>query len=277
MKLPIGIMSGRLSSRMGNKLQAFPITSWKNEFKAASSIGYDSIEWIFDNFNNPIFDTEGISDFKNLSKKYNIKVKSICCDYFMEQLLFNVSETNLEKNLESLRILIETCNKLEIDILDIPFVDSSSLKKESDQKEIVINLQKIIPIAEKNNVLLALETDLNPSKFSELLCQFNTHNVCINYDTGNSASLGYDAEQELSILGKWIKNIHIKDRMLYGTSVPLGQGSANFDRFFSTLGKIGYRGHLIIQGARRDELESHEITCTTYFTFVKQYVDKYLE
>ena len=44
----IGIMQGRLSEPQGEKIQAFPITSWQQEFKKASSCGFDVIEWIFD-------------------------------------------------------------------------------------------------------------------------------------------------------------------------------------------------------------------------------------
>lgn len=273
--LQIGIMCGRLSPQINNKIQLFPIDSWANEFKIASMCGFDSIEWIFDLQKNPILDEYGLNEMKKLSNKFNVQINSICCDYFMEKFLFNVSESELSKNLEILKKLIENCNKLGIRILELPFVDSSSLKTDGDENQIVANLDKHLSLAEKNDVVFTFETDLQPKRFEKFLKKFDHTNIAANYDTGNSASLGYDVVEELSILGSWIKNIHIKDRLFQGKSVTLGTGNTNFDLFFSELKKINYAGDLIIQGARNDSQEKPEITCKKYLDFVKQYVHKY--
>ena len=39
-----------------------------------------------------------------------------------------------------------------------------------------------------------------------------SEHVGVNYDTGNSASLGYDFEDEMNAYCKYILNIHVKDR-----------------------------------------------------------------
>ena len=275
----IGIMSGRLSLPIGKQIQAFPQYSWKEEFAKASNYGFELIEWIFDLYEkNPILDDIGIKEIKSLSQKYEIRVNSICADYFMEKMLFNVTNFELEQNLKVLKELIKKCYELEIEILEIPLVDSSSLKNKNTEEQLVINLQKILPICEENNVKLTLETDLPPHSFKELLSRFNTANIKANYDTGNSAASGYDLKEELTILSPWIANIHIKDRKLHGDTVPLGTGDTNFDMFFSTIRQINYNGDLIIQGAREfnDLGVKPEVTCRKYLLFVKQYVDKYL-
>jgi hexulose-6-phosphate isomerase len=97
-----------------------------------------------------------------------------------------------------------------------------------------------------------------------------------NYDSGNSTSLGYNSKEELTILRKWIKNVHVKDRKFHGGTVPLGSGDTDFDLFFSTLSKIQYLGDLIIQGARSSDTNmTPETTCQAYQKFVKEYVDKH--
>ncbi|NDF25659.1 MAG: sugar phosphate isomerase/epimerase [Thaumarchaeota archaeon] len=268
-------MCGRLSPQVDNKIQIFPTAHWKNEFKIASSCGFDSIEWIFDLQQNPILDEQGLNEMKDLSTEHNIQINSLCCDYFMERLLFNVSESELNKNLEILQKLIMSCNKLGIKILELPFVDSSSLKTDDEENQVVKNMDKCISLAEKNNILVTFETDLKPRRFEQFLKKFKHKNIAANYDTGNSASLGYDVSEEISVLGSWISNIHIKDRILHGKTVDLGTGNTNFDQFFSELQKINYRGDLIIQGARNDSNEKPEVTCKRYLDFVKQYVHKY--
>ncbi|MBN4046327.1 hypothetical protein JYT57_01475 [Nitrosarchaeum koreense] len=106
--------------------------------------------------------------------------------------------------------------------------------------------------------------------------RINHPNIKANYDSGNSASLGYNVYEEFELFGKWIKNIHIKDRLLKGNTVPLGEGNVDFDILFKLIKKYGYEGDLIIQGAR-DKNELPGDTCRKYMTFVKHYVDRYLK
>jgi len=270
-------MQGRLSKQYNNNIQSFPINSWKKEFEIASNCKLQVIEWIFDELQpNPILTTNGIIEIKQLMKKNEISINAICADYFMTKKLFNESQYELEKNVETLKKLILQANKLEISMIEIPLVDSSSLQSNENKNEIKNNLDKVVSFAEKNNITIVLETDLNPQDFKEFLMKFDHPFIMANYDSGNSASLGYNSDEELTLLKKWIKNIHVKDREFKGKTVPFGTGNTNFEIFFSTLSKINYSGDLIIQGARfLDEKISSEITCKTYQEFVERYVDKY--
>jgi L-ribulose-5-phosphate 3-epimerase len=273
--IELGTMVGRLSEKIDNKIQAFPTKSWRKEFEIARKSNFDVIEWILDTNENPIMNEDGIHEIHTLSKKFDIKINSICCDNFMEKPLFKSSKFDLEKNLKILEYLINTCQRLEIKYLEIPLVDSASIKSKNEEQEFIQNLQNILPLLEKNNVYLTLESDFEPLKFKEFLLKFNDPNVVANYDTGNSASLGYNPEEELTIMGELIKNIHIKDRKRGGSTVELGKGDADFEKIFQTLSKISYSGDLILQGARLDNTLSPEETCVRYKKFVKQYVDKY--
>ena len=216
---------------------------------------------------------------KKLSLENDIKIDSVCADYFMEKRLFNVSTFELSSNLDKLKQLIRNCNKLEIKILEIPLVDSSSIQNDAFRREFISNLNSIIPYAEDNQVYLTLETDLPPELFCNLLEEFNHPNVMANYDIGNSVSLGYDPSVELTTISRWIKNIHVKDRLYNSGTVPLGSGNVDFELFFTLLSKINFSNSLIIQGARED-LVKHQIspeeTCSKYLKFVKQYMSKYL-
>src|SRR5262249_31722578 len=73
------------------------------------------------------------------------------------------------------------------------------------------------------------------------------------YDTGNSASLGYDPAEELAAYGSVITDIHIKDRKLGGGSVALGTGDTDFKRFFTALLQCDYQGPFVMQAYRDDE------------------------
>jgi hexulose-6-phosphate isomerase len=78
-----------------------------------------------------------------------------------------------------------------------------------------------------------------------------------NYDSGNSASLGYRPADEFAAYGQQIGSIHIKDRVRGGGTVPLGTGSADFDCLFECIRKVGYAGDYILQVAR--EVPGNEV------------------
>jgi predicted xylose isomerase-like sugar epimerase len=115
--IKIGIMGGRLSKPIGDQIQAFPVDSWRDEFEKAQHCGFDTIEWVFDLYPNPILHDEGVQEIRSLSKKYGIKVDAVCADYFMRRMIFNVAESDLEQNLSILHKLILQCSKLEIQLL----------------------------------------------------------------------------------------------------------------------------------------------------------------
>lgn len=278
MKNKIGIMSGRLSSSLNNKIQEFPATSWKNEFQKARNIGFEVIEWVFDLNKNPIMTDEGIKEILSNSTQTDVEIHAVCADYFMEKKLFAVSQSQLQQNIDTLKKLIKQCHKSNITILELPFVDVSSLKNDIDKKQILQNLESVLSVAQDNNVNIALETDLPPDVFKDLLLKFNHPNIMVNYDVGNSTANCFEIDAELRLLKNWIINIHVKDRIKKGDTVPLGKGDTNFEIFFYTLKEINYDGDLIIQGAREDlngKMALPEETCKKYHKFVKQYVDKY--
>ncbi len=273
----IGVMQGRLSEPINNEIQSFPYNTWKTEFKKAHDCGFQALEWIFDDVKNPLMNNSEINEIISLSNNHDVAINSVCADYFMKEKLFNVSDSKLKNNLTVLNNLITQCTKIGINILEIPLVDSSSLKNKDDQNEFVQNLTSFLSQL-KSNIVINLETDLPPIEFKKLLEQFKDFQVCANYDTGNSASLGYLVDEEIQLLEPWLKNIHIKDRLYKGHTVSLGTGNVDFDLFFQNLSKIHYTGDLIIQGARNisDNSTDSMNACMRYYQFVNQYVDKYL-
>ena len=62
--------------------------------------------------------------------------------------------------------------------------------------------------------------------------------------------MGFNVDEEFASYFKYIKNIHIKDRILRGNTVRLGKGNANFKKFFKNLKKYKYNNMLIYQTAR---------------------------
>src|SRR6478736_2309064 len=67
------------------------------------------------------------------------------------------------------------------------------------------------------------------------------------YDTGNSTAQGLDIALDILPLLPVLEAVHLKDRLVGGTSQPFGRGDANFNGFFGVLAKAGYGGDFLTQ------------------------------
>jgi len=211
----LGIIQGRLSPAIDGQIQAFPLEQWRAEFLLCKELGLSCIEWIFEDNNidaNPLYSDSGIDEMMKLSKQHNVRINSVLADYFMVNKLFGDNVEEVNKSVETLNFLISQCKKCNIPVIEIPLVDNSALKTEADKKEIVNNLRGPLEYADKCGIGISLETSLEPKEFRELILSFKPFDVKVNYDMGNSASLGYDSKEEITLLGEFIINVHIKDR-----------------------------------------------------------------
>jgi sugar phosphate isomerase/epimerase len=256
MKNKIGVIQGRLLPKYQGRYQAHPLNCWQKEFEIAEGIGLDCIEFILD-FNdaesNPLLHKGGIDEIKSVSDKTGVVVKTICADYFMEAPLHSKNSLVSEESQRLMIRLLDSAKELGVTDIVVPCVDQSTLDSKEAAERFVDRLTPMLEIAEKYNINFSLETDLAPHPFVELLKKFDSDKVMVNYDIGNSASLGYDPIEELTAYGKKITDIHIKDRELGGGPVVLGKGNANFDLFFNKLNDLDYRGPFIMQAYRDEE------------------------
>ena len=252
----IGIMQGRLLPKYKGRYQAHPLGYWESEFDLAKELGLYCIEFILD-FNdaeqNPLLSDAGVEKILAKIKETGVEVRSICADYFMDAPLHHQDLSVMKQGRRILDILIRNGKKIGITDIVIPCVDQSSLHTEDDIERFIEALAPVIEKAELNQINLSLETDLNPIAFTSLLNRFPSPNITVNYDTGNSASLGFDPLEEFACYGSRISDIHIKDRKLGGGSVMLGTGDTDFERFFKAVEKISFTGPFIMQVFRDDE------------------------
>ena len=251
-----GIMQGRLLPKYQGNYQAHPVGNWQKEFKIANQLGLDCIEFIFDYHEpekNPLLNSDGLEEIRKIVQSSGVKVLSICADYFMHAPIHSDNSNIVDKSLIILDDLIKKASLINVTDIVVPCVDQSSLKNKKDIDNLVSNIKSIIKTAESFGINICLETDLEPIVFANMLDSIGSKNVTVNYDIGNSAALGYDPIEEFRAYGYKITDLHIKDRLLGGGSVPLGKGNANFSQIFDLLLKYEYQGIMIFQAYRDDE------------------------
>lgn len=271
----IGFIQGRLSPMIDNKIQAFPWGNWQEEFFLAGENNFQLIEWTLDQsdlYLNPIMTNEGRSEIKKLSYKHNVKIPSLTGDCFMQSPFWKASESDKAVLEQDFINVCDASSKLDISLIVVPLVDNGTIENESQEDYLVTFLMDHASKFQLNNQKIVFESDFDPGRLHEFIQRFDSRNFGINYDVGNSAALGYNVDDEFNAYGKNIMNVHIKDRKYNGTTVPLGQGDANFDKVFKNLSKFSYQGNLILQTARALD-DNHIEPLVKYRNMTKEWMN----
>tara|TARA_Y100000748_G_C15494362_1_gene487681 strand:- start:1763 stop:2596 length:834 start_codon:yes stop_codon:yes gene_type:complete len=252
----VGFMQGRLSDLENNKIQSFPWKNWEKEFSLAFKINIGLMEWTLDYPNlkkNPLMTEEGRQKINSLSSKYDLEILSLTGDCFMQKPFWKVNDSDQTKLIETLINVIESSGKVNIGMVLIPLVDNGSIENQSQEDRFIEICLDQVDLLRQHNVRLIFESDYPPDKLAKFIDNFPHDTYGINYDTGNSASLGFNVKDEFKEYGERILNLHIKDRSYNGPSVPLGEGATDFDLVFSLLRDNMYKGNFILQTARSEK------------------------
>ena len=249
-------MQGRLIPPMEGRIQAFPRQRWAEEFPNAAVAGLGAIEWIYDTYGlgaNPIESDSGIESILDLSRTHGIAVRSMCADYFMDFAFVRATDAERMERIARLEWLLGRAQRIGVTRMVLPFVDNSAIVDEADRDAVIDTLQRALPAAQTAGIELHLETSLGPEDFAALLARIPHPWVKVNYDSGNSSALGYRPAEEFAAYGGRLGSVHIKDRVLHGTTKPLGEGDADLAAVFAGLRRLNYRGDFILQAARGTE------------------------
>jgi hexulose-6-phosphate isomerase len=222
------------------------------------------MEWILNQdrlYENPLMTQKGRQTIQRLSRQCQINIPSLTGDCFMQAPFYKASGASRQNLLEDLKNIISACSDIGIHLILIPLVDTGRLENESQEKGLIEDLLKISPLLSQSNVVISFESDYPPNQLAKFIKQFDARYFGITYDIGNSASWGYNPVEEISSYGDRIVNVHIKDRLLGGSTVPLTTGNADILGALGALGHCGYEGNYILQTARAVDEDHVGVLC----------------
>lgn len=262
MMTPIGFMQGRLSPQVDGKIQSFPWSCWEQEFPLAQGLRIPLMEWTLDQerlYENPLLTETGQARIRWLCASHEISLPSLTGDCFMQSPFWKVTgeeRTSLQKDFRS---IIRACRAVNIQHIVVPLVDNGRLDSDEQEELIVDWLLGEQDFIQTSQVSIIFESDLGPQELARFIERLPARLFGVNYDIGNSAALGFHPTEEFECYGSRVLNVHVKDRVLGGTTVPLGTGNADFPTVFAALKKQAYGGNYIMQTARAadgDHLEA---------------------
>src|SRR6185369_2868975 len=223
-------MQGRLSPMVDGKIQAFPWNEWREEFPRAHSLGLTRIEWTIDQDRlreNPLNTAAGQREIIELSRHNALKTASLTGDCFMQAPFWKTDGETRKSLIDDLDLVLASCSTLGIEFVVIPLVDNGRIESAAQTETLLHVLLDRAASLSQQRVKIVFESDLSPAPLAQLIDKFPREVFGINYDSGNSAALGHDSAEEISAYAPRILNVHVKDRLLGGTTVPLGTGAAN--------------------------------------------------
>lgn len=253
MKHRIGFMQGRLSPLINGRIQAFPWIHWKDEFPMAEQIGIHLMEWTLDQdrlYENPLLTQSGQTEIRELCLRHNLSIPSLTGDCFMQAPFWKASGEKRAALERDFREIATGCAAVGISMIVVPLVDNGRLENTEQEDTLVAFLKPQAEFLASHALKVVFESDFAPVELARFISRLDPALFGINYDIGNSAALGFNPAEEIAAYGARIINVHVKDRVLGGTTVPLGTGSADFETVFASLAKFNFSGNCILQTAR---------------------------
>lgn len=141
---------------------------------------------------------------------------------------------------------IDVAKAMGVKVVLLAFFAEGDLKNDvKGTAETIRRLKAIMPKAEKNGILLGIESWLSAKEHMYIIDAVGSPNLKVYYDVANSHKMGYDIYEEIRWLGKnRICEFHAKEN-----NFLLGKGRVDFKRVKRAMDDIGYCGWVHIEGA----------------------------
>lgn len=142
---------------------------------------------------------------------------------------------------------IDVARALGVRVVLLAFFEKGDLRDDAaGQVEVVRRLKRVAQKAERQEVVLGIESWLSAADHVRLIDAVGSPNVQVYYDLANSTERGYDILAEIRQLGRErICEFHAKEN-----GSLLGRGRIDFAAVRKALDDISYSGWLQIEGAR---------------------------
>ena len=86
----------------------------------------------------------------------------------------------------------------------MPLVDNGSIVNKNDENNLIKSCKYVFKYIKNSNVRIIFESDFSPQKLKKFIKKFDKKYFGINYDSGNSAGMGYKIDDEFKNYGKYI-------------------------------------------------------------------------
>jgi len=261
----------RFDMKKSINLWAFPYPermSLQQCLQLAKDAGFDGIElnYDLDNDLSPKAGSKEFTEIRKLADKIGIAISGLCSFLFWPYPLSSNDPEKRSRGLELAGKMAQAAHDLGVENLlvvpgavHIPWrTDHEPVPNDICDRRAREAIGKLLPQAEKLKVYLNIENIffngylMTPMEMVSFVDSFNSPNVRVHFDTGNIMLFQFP-EHWISVLGKRIKNVHLKEFTKKGTDHsletfrPLLDGTTNWPAVMDAFDQTGYRGYLTFE------------------------------
>jgi len=222
------------------------------KFQAAKLAGFDGVEPMSHLDRNEVLKARDAT---------GLIIPSVCNALHWKFLLSDPDPKVREEGVAALKVSLEDAKAYGADtVLLVPGRVSDTVSYDDCWKRSVEEIKKVIPLAEKLNVKIAIENVwnnflLSPMEAANYVDQFQSKIIGSYFDCGNILVYGWP-EQWIKILGPRIAKVHIKEfsRKIAdkqgkgaGFGVKLLEGDVNWQAVMKALDDNGYSNWTTIE------------------------------
>ena len=261
----------RYAMKKSINLWAFPYPSkmtLRQCLQLAKDAGFDGIElnYDLDSDLSPKSGTQEFTQIRRMAEEIGIEISGLCSFLFWPYPLTSNDPAERARGMELAGNMTRAAHDLGTEnLLVVPGAVHMPWREDHDptpndvcDRRAREAIAKLLPQAEQLKVHLNIENIffngylLSPFEMVDFVDSFSSEYVQVHFDTGNIMEYQFP-EHWIPILGKRIKNVHLKEFTKKGTDHsleafrPLLDGTTNWPAVLEAFAAIGYEGYLTFE------------------------------
>jgi L-ribulose-5-phosphate 3-epimerase len=258
--------TARLPIKKGILLGMLPKTlSFTERFQLAREVGFEAVEC------EARMDQHEAEQIKKAADAARIPIHSVMCMSHWGHPLSSADPAVVAECVKGVDASLQNAQIYGAStVLLVPAVVNPETSYKDAWVRSQREIRKLIPMAEKRKVVIAVEEVwnkflLSPLEFAQYVDEFKSPWVKAYFDVGNIVFYGYPQDW-IRTLGKRIAKLHLKDFKFekgQTTWTPLREGQIDWKAVYAALASIGYHGVATVElpGGNADYLRevSHRV------------------
>ncbi len=261
----------RYSMKKSINLWAFPYPSKMNLrqcLELAKRAGFDGIElnYDLDSDLSPKATSKDFVKIRKMAEEIGIAISGLCSFLFWPYPLTSNDPAERARGMELAELMTQAASDLGTEnLLVVPGAVHMPWRADHDptpndvcDQRAKAAIAKLLPKAEKLGVYMNIENIffngylMTPMEMVQFVDHFSSDHLRVHFDTGNIMMFQFP-EHWIPILGKRIKNVHLKEFTKKGTDFsletfrPLLDGTTNWPAVIDAFDAIGYSGYLTFE------------------------------
>ncbi len=257
--------------RKSINLWAFPYPermTLRECMELAKRAGFDGIElnYDLDNDLSPNATNKELAAIRHMADEIGIEISGLCSFLFWPYPLSSNDSEKRKRGIELAGLMAGAAHQMGVENLlvvpgavHIPWRDDHEpVANDVCERRAREAVGQLVGHAEKSGVSLNMENIffngflMTPMEMNDFVDSFGSEAIQIHFDTGNISMFQF-AEHWVPILGKRIKNIHLKEFTKKGTDYsletfrPLLDGTTNWPAVMKELDAINYNGFVTFE------------------------------